>query len=248
MNKIFDRALLKQNRLRAALELSNHSFLYHEIANRIYENLQFFSYDFKDCLEICSRDAYLSRLLKKNGKIKNVEIFLDEENIFPKKNSFDLILSNMNLHHINSVPSFLLQIKNLLNQGGVFVASFFAEENLLELHKTIFEVESEIYNGVSPRMIPTIDVKTAANLLQKAGFYHPISSLERVEVSYEDPLNLLKDLKMMGQGNIINKRSRRFFTKTFLQKILERYRQNYINSDGYFRATFEVVIITGFKN
>jgi len=248
MNEIFDRKLLRQNQDRFALELSQHNFLYHEIANRIIENLQSFSRDFENCLEIGARDGYLSGLMAEEKNIKNLETIFDEEIFSIKEKNFDLIVSNLNLHHINFIPQFLLQIKNILKPRGMFIASFFAEENLPELHKTIFEVENEIYNGISPRMIPTIDVKTAANLLQKAGFDHPISNLERVEVSYQDPLNLLKDLKMMGQGNIMNKRSRKFFTKTFLQKLLERYRQSHINTDGSVNATFEIVTIVGFKN
>ena len=248
MNEIFDRKLLRQNQARAMAQFSQHNFLYHEIANRIVENLQSFSRNFETCLEIGARDGYLSGLMKQEENIKNLETIFDEEIFSFAQEHFDLIVSNLNLHHINSVPQFLLQIKSLLKPSGMFIASFFAEENLPELHKTVFEVENEIYNGVSPRMIPTIDVKTAANLLQKAGFNHPISNLERVDVSYQDPLNLLKDLKMMGQGNIMNKRSRKFFTNNFLQKILERYRQNHANSDGSVKATFEIVTIVGFKN
>ncbi len=253
MNEIFDRKLLQQNQARALPHLSQHNFLYHEIANRIVENLQSFSRDFENCLEIGPRDGYLSSLMAQEKNIKNISQ-VEEESLPQQTESFDLIVSNLNLHHINFVPQFLLQIKSLLKPRGMFIASFFAEENLPELHKTIFEVESEIYNGISPRMIPTIDVKTAANLLQKAGFVHPISNLERVEVSYIDPLNLLKDLKMMGQGNIMRQRSRRFFTRGFLQKVLERYRQNYKGSGLGFenqpesvRATFEIVTIVGFK-
>jgi len=247
MNEIFDRKLLKQNQMRALARYCEHNFLYHEIANRIVENVQSFSRDFKNCLEIGARDGYLTSLLAQEQNIKNTSQILDDEILLCLQEDFDLVVSNLNFHHINAVPQFLLQIKNLLKPGGMFIASFFAEENLPELHKTIFEVESEIYNGISPRMIPTIDVKTAANLLQKAGFSHPISNLERIEIEYQDPYNLLKDLKMMGQGNIMHKRSRRFFTKSFLQKVLQYYRQNFSNQNGSVKATFEIVTIVGFK-
>ena len=246
MNEIFDRKLLKQNQSRISQQFSEYNFLYHEIATRIVENIQFFLKDFENCLEIEARDGYLSSLMKQEKNIKNVQTISDDDLSVFEKESFDLIVSNLNLHHINSVPQFLMQIKNLLKPEGLFIASFFGEENLSQLHKTIFEVENKIYNGVSPRMIPTIDVKTAANLLQKAGFANPVSTLERVDVGYENPLKLLKDLKMMGQGNIMFKRSRKFFTRGFLQKLLEQYQQNYANENGV-RATFEIITITGFK-
>lgn len=247
MNEIFDRKLLKQNQKRYLSKFSEHNFLYHEIADRIVENLQFFLKTFEDCLEIEARDSYLSGLMLQEKNIKNVKTICDDDLSSLKKESFDLIVSNLNLHHINFIPQFLMEAKSLLKPEGIFVASFFGEENLPQLHKTISEVESEIYQGISPRMIPTIDVKTAAMLLQKAGFANPVSTLERVDVEYENPLKLLKDLKMMGQGNIMFKRSRKFFSKGFLQKVLQEYKNNYQTSDGAVKATFEIITIIGTK-
>ncbi len=247
MSEIFDRKLLKQNQSRSSQQFSEYNFLYHEIATRIVENLEFYSRDFESCLEIEARDGYLSSLMQQEKNIKNIQTICDDNLSQFKNESFDLIFSNLNLHHINSVPQFLMQIKNLLKPEGIFIASFFGEENLSQLHKTIFEVENKIYNGISPRMIPTIDVKTAAMLLQKAGFLNPVSTLERVEVEYENPLKLLKDLKMMGQGNIMLKRSRKFFTRGFLQQVLQQYHDSYQTNDGKVAATFEIITIIGSK-
>ena len=171
----------------------------------------------------------------------------DSEILSLEPNSFDLILSNLNLHFVNQIPQFLLQIKDALKPNGVFIASFFGEENLHELAHVLHQSEIEIYAGISPRMPPTIDVKTAAALLQKAGFADPISEFAKIEVNYSDPMKLLKDLKFMGQSNILTKRSRRFFTKKFLAKILENYRKLYGTADGAVLATFEIVTITGWK-
>jgi len=66
-------------------------------------------------------------------------------------------------------------------------------------------------------------------------------------VEYDEPLKLLYDLKFMGQGNILNNRSQRFFSRRFLNKILENYKNLYKNSDGSVNATFEIVTIVGWK-
>ena len=237
---LFDRNLLRLNRERASKNFAQHNFMHHEFANRIAENVEFLNRNFENVLEIGAYDNYLRDLLI--GKTKQYDFHVDEEVLSVKK-SYDLILSNLNLHYINQIPQFLLQVKEILNPNGVFIASFFGEENLSQLAHVLYETENEIYNGVSPRMPPTIDVKTAANLLAKAGFQNPISDFAKIEVEYEDPLNLLKDLKMMGQGNILVKRSRKFFTKEFLEKISKNYRKMY--PDGV--ATFEVVTVTGWK-
>ena len=240
---LFNRDLLRQNKARASKAFSQASFLHHEIANRIAENVELLNRQFTNVLEIGAMDNYLRGLMSSD----NYEFCADEEKPSLKPESFDLILSNLTFHYINQIPQFLIQIRDALKPGGVFIASFFGEENLSQLAHVLYETENEIYAGVSPRMPPTIDVKTAANLIAKAGFHNPISDFEKIEVNYADPLNLLKDLKMMGQGNIMSKRSRKFFTKNFLNKISQNYRKMYSNAEGGVVATFEIVTITGFK-
>ncbi|MES2960791.1 MAG: methyltransferase domain-containing protein [Pseudomonadota bacterium] len=238
---LFDRDLLAKNKLRARSKFLDHNFLHHEVANRIAENVKFLNREFKDILEIGAMDDYLSKQVNEGGAQYK---FMEDAEILPfEKESFDLILSNLNFHYINQIPQFLINVKEVLKPGGVFIASFFGEENLSELAHVLYETENEIYNGVSPRMPPTIDVKTAASLLQKAGFQNPISDFAKIEVEYSDPLNLLKDLKMMGQGNVMVKRSRKFFTKEFLNKISQNYKKIYPSGV----ATFEVVTVTGWK-
>lgn len=216
---LFNRDLLKQNRARGVKD----NFLELEIRSRIGENIELLNREFENILEI------------------------NEENFTYQESSFDLVLSVFDFHYINDIPQFLIKVKNILQPGGIFIASFFGEENLAELAHVLHVTENEIYNGVSPRMPPTIDVKTAAALIQKAGFQNPISDFERIEVEYSDPIILLKDLKAMGQGNIMLQRSRRFFTRGFLQKILENYRRLYGTVDGKVVANFEVVTICGTK-
>lgn len=245
---IFDRKLLRQNRARALKNFAQHNFLFIEVANRIAENVQFLNRNFDSMLELGARDGYLSNLLNAKNKIaSDINLIADDEFLPFKAESFDLILSNLNMHHINQMPQFLLQAYQILKPGGVFIASFFGEENLSQLAHVLYESENQLYNGMSPRMPPTIDVKTAANLLAKAGFQNPISDFSKIEVEYSKPLNLLKDLKAMGQGNVLVKRSRRFVTKSFLNKIDQNYRKIYSSENGNVEATFEIVTVTGWK-
>jgi SAM-dependent methyltransferase len=260
---LFDRKLLRQNMARAASNFSNHNFLYVEVANRIAENVQFLNHKFESVLEIGGRDTCLTDLIRSSQNPKTIiqtklfsplnfdqekeelKCIVDDEFLPFKNESFDLVLTNLNLHYINQIPQFLLQVKSISKPNGVFIASFFGEENLSQLAHVLYQTENEIYGGISPRMPPTIDVKTAANLIAKAGFKNPISDFAKIEVNYSNPLNLLKDLKMMGQGNILTKRSRKFLTREFLNKISENYQKLYGDKDGNVTATFEVITVTG---
>lgn len=249
VENLFNRKLLGQNQKRFAKDFSNHNFLYLEVANRIAENLSLMNREFVDILEVGAKGEFLKSLIcqASNGHKINYNFHEDGEIINATPESFDLIISNLNFHFINEIPQFLISVKNALKKDGIFIASFFGEENLRELAHVLYKSEMEIYSGVSPMMPPTIDVKTAAMILQKAGFLSPISDFEKIAVEYEEPLKLLYDLKFMGQGNILNNRSKRFFSRRFLNKILENYKNLYKNSDGSVNTTFEIVTIVGWK-
>lgn len=247
-NILFDRKLMRLNRQRAAKNFANHNFLFVEIAKQIAQNVEFLNRNFNSLLELGARDGYLSSLIDAKIKIaSDINLIADDEFLPFKDQSFDLIVSNLNLQQINAVPQFLLQIYNILKKDGVFIASFFGEENLSQLAHVLYESENELYGGMSPKMPPTIDVKTAANLLAKAGFKNPISDFVKIEVEYSKPLNLLHDIKAMGQGNILVKKSRLFFTRKFLTTIDKNYRKIYGNDNGNIDATFEIITVTGWK-
>ncbi len=230
---LFDRKILQM----AQRRVSGRSFMHQEVLERIKENLSLLERDFKNILTIESGNFFI------NGEKK----VGDDEFLPFEPQSFDLIISNLNFHFLNQIPQFLLQIKEILKPQGVFIAAFFGEENLHELRRVLYEVENKIYGAISPRVAPTIDVKTAAALLQKAGFVNPLSSVERITIEYQNPLNLLYDLKAMGQGNFLVKRSKKFITKKFLDELKETYVRLYGTNDGKVAASFDVVTIMGIK-
>lgn len=242
VDRIFNRVLLKQNRVRALENYEDHNFLIHEIANRIIEDIDNLGMEFNSVLEVDAMDGYLID----NLKVKQKTICNEDDLNYPDE-SFDLLVSNLNMHFINDIPKFLVDARRVLKNDGVFIASFFGEENLSELAHVLHLVQNEYYGGVSPIMPPTIDIKTSANLVQKAGFSSPISNFEKIEVMYKDVVSLFKDIKYMGQGNILHEKSKRFFTRGFLDAICKKYFDEYSDSSGKAKATFEVVTIMGRK-
>lgn len=255
MKNIFNRRQLSVNQKRFSKNFADYNFIHQKIASSMLENIDLLGKkDFTKVLDLgvmgssffqdLAQDIMVTTSLFDN---KECDMICDDELLPFEKDSFDLVLSNLNMQFINEIPQFLLQVKEILKPQGVFMASFFAEENLKELNHAMQLSEDEIYGRVSPRMPPTIDVKTAAMLLQKCGFKNAVSNLEKIEVSYQDPMNLLKDIKNMALGNILNQKSSVFFTKKLLERLLENYRKLYQDKDGAVKATFEIVIISGQK-
>lgn len=255
---IFNRNLLALNHKRMASTFINNSFLHHEIALRMLDNIDICGYSFENGLEICGLDNFLSKAISKKLKVKNFlttnlvssfesDFVVDDEELDFKEKSFDLIVSNLNLHFINNLEIFLLKINSFLSKDGIFVASFFGEQNLSDLRNIVINTEMSLSGSASPRFIPSIDLKMISKLFQKAGFTNVISSLEILDVHYTEFSKLLKDIKNMGQGNILVKKSNKFVTKKFLDEILKNYSIITKTKGLENKARFEVIIITGFK-
>ena len=83
--------------------------------------------------------------------------------------------------------------------------------------------------------------------MQRAGFALPVSDIDRLTVTYADPLRLLADLRAMGEGNALSARSRHFTRRAVLIEAVARYAENFSEPDGRVRATFDMVWLTGWK-
>jgi len=243
---IFDRQLLFYNHNRYRGLREDYNFLYLKCANIILENIEIQNRDFDNIFEINSRSNFFRDFFaQKNFNSCNFEEICNEESIDFGENKYDLIINNFDIHFINNVPKFFKIIKKSLKPNGLFIASFIGDENLPELRKSMFCAENEIYKGLSNRLPPTIDIKSSARLLANAGFKNSIADLEKITIDYESPLNLLKDIKYSGQGNIMNTRSRKFFTKKLFKKLLEEYQKLYNPQSKSFPATFSIITLSG---
>jgi SAM-dependent methyltransferase len=246
---LFDRQLLQKNYKRYQRVVGDYNFLYTEIANIILENIELQNRAFDAIFEINKISNFFQENLRyQSFDSCSFDEICDEEKINFPHQKYDLIISNSDLHFINNVPQFLAKIKSALKPDGLFIASFYGDENLPELHKAIYQAENEIYGGISARMPPTIDIKSSAQLLAQVGFKNPVADLEKIKIDYENPLKLLRDLKFSGQGNVMLQRSRKFFSKKLLQKLLEKYENFYDKNTQSYPATFSVITISGSAN
>lgn len=260
---IFDRNLYLKKRSLSADSLYKADFLIKHSLADILDRLSSIQKKFPRILNLGCRNGYgSSELRRRSGtelviETENVcsffkdqnninRVIFDEEFLPFKENSFDLIISVLNLHNINDLPGCLLQLKKSLKPDGVIIASIFGENNLPELRSILIKTEAEIYSGISPRMKPSIDMKQLGGLLQRAGFSSQIVDKERIEVHYSSPIKLLKDLKFMAETNILSEKNKRYIGKDFWLKFYENYYDSY-NNNGSCVANFEILIFTALK-
>jgi hypothetical protein len=69
--------------------------------------------------------------------------------------------------------------------------------------------------------------------------------VDRVTVRYRNPLELLRDLRRMGETNVLVERDRRPLTRPVLARAFEVYQERYGLPDGRVPATFEILTVTG---
>lgn len=244
---------MRQRRNRCANYLDQHGFLIDWSANQIIRRLQDIKRQFPNTLQIGCRSKSIN---KNQFDIKNLytldiaenlspDIQADEESLPFSLESFDLVISALNLHTINDLPGTLAQIKNVLKPDGLFIAALLGGETLYELRSVITDVEIEVNGGISPRVAPFADMPQMGNLMQRAGFNLPVIDSEKLTVTYDHPLKLMQDLRLMGESNTLLSRIKKATGKEFFYRVSEEYMNQFSNKNGRITATFEVIFLIG---
>ncbi len=255
---IFDKQKYRNNLVRSATRFHDHSFIFQNVSDNIIEILDSITKEFTDILEIGSRSLLAQRIKNPRSYIQTINqielatkggnfVIADSEILPFKERSFDLIISCLELHMNNDFRGALAQILKILAKDGLFIASIFGGKTLHELRKTMVEAEIALQIPVTPHIHPMIDIQDLGGILQQIGFKNIVIDSYDIKVSYNNILKLMRDLRYMGQQNILIKRSNRPLTKKILDKISELY-LNQFSFGNELIATYEIITMTGIKN
>ncbi|WP_312134615.1 methyltransferase domain-containing protein [Brevundimonas sp.] len=158
--------------------------------------------------------------------------------------SADLIINLFGLHWANDLPGALAQIRRALRPDGLFIGSLFGAATLKELRGVLTEAELEVRGGAQARISPFADGFDGAGLLQRAGFALPVSDVDRVTVRYRDPFSLMRDLRAMGETNVLAGQIKPL-SRDILARAAALYVERHAEADGRIPATFEMVHLAG---
>jgi NADH dehydrogenase [ubiquinone] 1 alpha subcomplex assembly factor 5 len=256
---VFDRALLRRRRARASAGWAAHDFLKREAVAALRERLDDIRHEFPRLLDLGSHGGELAEALRgRAGAELTVStdlspsflarsfgnrVVADEEFLPFAPASFDLIASALALHWVNDLPGALLQIRQALKPDGLFLAALLGGGTLNELRQCLLQAEAEIEGGASPRVSPFVDLRDAAGLLQRAGFALPVADIDRLTVTYADPLALMRELRGMGESNVVLERRRNFLRRQTLLRAAALYADRFGRADGRVTATFEIIYL-----
>ena len=257
---IFDRQSIRRNRDRAAANFAAYDFLFQEVGGALADRLDDITREFPLALDLGCRTGGMAALLAGRGGIRTLvhsdiseamtrvapipHVVADEEFLPFGPGSLDLVVSCLSLHTVNDLPGALVQIRQALKPDGLFLATMFGGETLGELRAALLTSEAENESGASPRVAPFIDIRDAGDLLQRAGFALPVVDTERLTVSYENPLKLMRDLRGMGEANALVARRRGFTRRATMMGAWQHYLSAYGDDQGRVPATFEIVSLT----
>jgi SAM-dependent methyltransferase len=256
--ELFSRKILRINRDKAASYLSekaSNNWLFRDSGEDIIERLACLKREFPKILEIGCRTGELTnrlRVLYPRSKIIQTDISvnmllnrnnseeaiqLDEERPSFAPESFDLIVSNLNLHWINDLPRFLNEIRGILKKDGLFIANVIGERSLYSLRKILFNCEKQD-NNHSMRVIPMLKFESLAGLLQTTGFSMPVVDKDEFNYEFATLYEFLKELRYLGESNNLSLEKRGYLSKRAYKNIL---------SHDKFIAAFDILTLTGAK-
>ena len=144
-----------------------------------------------------------------------------------QEGAHDLVVHALALHWANDPVGQLVQARRALAPDGLLVAALFGGETLSELRAALAESEVETLGGLSPRVAPMGEIRDLGGLLQRAGLALPVADSRRFEVSYATPLALMRDLRAMGETNVMRDRSRRPMRRDMLARACALYAERF---------------------
>jgi hypothetical protein len=81
--------------------------------------------------------------------------------------------------------------------------------------------------------------------MQRAGFALPVADSIRQVVAYRSLHSLYRDLRAMGETNVLSGRLRQFTSRRILNETEAVYTDSFRTTDGHLSATFELQFVTG---
>ena len=201
---LFDADLLARRRARAA-RAGFADFLHLAVAGEIRERLAEITRSFSAPAVVGPQAELWAEALG----MPAARAVPDSEVLALDEAAHDLVVHGLALHWANDPVGQLVQARRALRPDGLMIAALFGGETLAGLRAALAEAEIATLGGLSPRVAPMGEVRDLGGLLQRAGFALPVADSQPFDVSYPSLVALMRDLRAMGETNVMRDRLRR---------------------------------------
>ncbi len=183
------------------------------------------------------------------GRFPRAKVVPDRPTLDLPPGAHDLVLHAMALHWADDPVGQLVQCRHALVPDGLCLSVSLGGQTLTELRVALAEAETRLSGGLSPRIAPMLELRDGGALLQRAGLALPVADAERLAVTYEDALALMRELRAMGEGNALAARHVRPPGRAFFAEAGALYADRFPAADGPGRvhATFELIHLSGWS-
>jgi hypothetical protein len=196
---IINYSKLSKNRERNTQNIEHH-FLLNHISDIMIDSFKDLSCESMKILELYPRSFYLKSQICSLGMNNYSVIALEEE--CDVSNQYNLVFQNMGLYYVENVTNFLAYIHHILDNEGYLIMSFPLFGSLTNLKKYIIECEIEGNLPHSTHFMPMPIESRIYEMFKANGFGSIIISIDDIELEYDQPLDLLRELKSMGEVNL----------------------------------------------
>lgn len=214
---LFDRELRRLRRSRGA-RLGGAAFMHERAFADLVDRLGDVRRRFGTALLFGCGEGWRARLEKMVGRVVMVDpspdiamasdgVAADEDRLPFADGSFDLVINVGTLDSIDDLPGALLLMRRILRPDGLLLAALSGAGSLPRLRGAMLAAD-QAGGGAAARMHPAIDVRTAGDLLSRAGFKLPVAEIDGLDASYAGLPALIADLRRHGATNILHRRSK----------------------------------------
>jgi SAM-dependent methyltransferase len=248
--EIFDRSARRLRRDRIVSDYPDHAFLRETMVEGLVERLDSVSRSFGDILDLGCFDARFpsppgARVARCDAGFafaraaKGVQA--DEDRLPFADSTFDLVVSAGVLDQVNDLPGALTLIRRVLRPDGLFLGAFLGGSSLTTLKAAFRAAQSD---RPIARIHPAIDLRSAGDLLARAGFTLPVADIETLTVRYAGIGRLLEDLRGMGGSSLLTGQSP--MSRGELARVADAFRDA-DDPDGRTAERFDLIFVTGWS-
>ena len=249
--EIFDRRRRRALHQRAGRRGVN-AFLWDYIATDLAERLEVVTRQFEQILIIGPIAHWQDRLLQhQEGRVtlaalsaggadaNHIET-VEEDRLPFVPYSFDLVIAAGTLDSVNDLPGALIQIRRALKPDGLFLGHMFGAGTLATLKSLMLSADE---NAATPHIHPQIDLRSAADLLSRAGFALPVADQDILAVRYSNWRSIVGDLRDAGIGNALAGQ-RKFAGHDYLNRLNAEWARR-SDHDGKIEEYFTHLYLSG---
>ena len=181
-----------------------------------------------------NRGNALSSLLFPRSRKTAIPVCADMSHLPLRDHCADLLYSGISLHWTSDLQALFNEFRRVLRPGGLLMFTTVGPDTLRELREAWTRVDG---NQTHVNRFP--DLHDLGDALLSAGFKDPVTDMEMFTLTYDDPLNVLRDLRSIGADTVLAGYRPGLTGPKRLKAMAQAYRS--LQVDGKTPSTWEII-------